>query len=40
MDLWYIGKFEVAYLVLLFGKLIENLFDKNEVENLTKFCGS
>ena len=35
--LWYIGKFKDAYLVLLFGKLIENLFDKNEVENLTNF---
>ena len=35
--LWYIGKFKDAYLVLLFGKLIENIFDKNEVENLTNF---
>ena len=35
--LWYIGKFKDAYLVLLFGKLIENLFDNNEVENLTNF---
>ena len=35
--LWYIGKFKDAYLVLLFGKLIENLFDKNEVENVTNF---
>ena len=33
--LWYIRKFKDAYLVLLFGKLIKNLFDKNEVENLT-----
>ena len=33
----FIGKFKDAYLVLLFGKLIENLFDKNEVENLTNF---
>ena len=37
MILWYIGKFKDAYLVLLCGKLIENLFDKNEVENLTNF---
>ena len=35
--LWYIRKFKDAYLVLLFGKLIKNLFDKNEVENLTNF---
>ena len=35
--LWFIGKFKDAYLVLLFGKLIENLFDKNEVKNLTNF---
>ena len=35
--LWYIRKFKDAYLVLLFGKLIENLFDKNEVENVTNF---
>ena len=35
--LWCIGKFKNAYLVLLCGKLIENLFDKNEVENLTNF---
>ena len=35
--LWYIRKFKDAYFVLLYGKLIENLFDKNEVENLTNF---
>ena len=35
--LWYIGKFKDAYIVLWIGKLIENLFDKNEVENLTNF---
>ena len=35
--LWYIRKFKDAYLVLVLGKLIENLFDKNEVENLTNF---
>ena len=33
----YIGKLKDAYLVLLFGKLIENLFNKNEVENLINF---
>ena len=27
-------KFKDAYFFLLCGKLIENLFDKNEVENL------
>ena len=27
-------KFKDAYFVMLCGKLIENLFDKNEVENL------
>ena len=35
--LWYIRKFKDAYLVLVLGKLIENLFDKNEVENFTNF---
>ena len=35
--MWYIRKFKDAYLVLVLGKLIENLFDKNEVENLTNF---
>ena len=35
--LWYIRKFKDAYLVLVLGKLIENLFDKNEVENLINF---
>ena len=35
--LWYIRKFKDAYFVLLRGKLIENLFDKNEVENLINF---
>ena len=34
---WYIRKFKDAYFVLLRGKLIENLFDKNEVENLINF---
>ena len=37
MILWYIRKFKDAYLVSLFRKLIENIFDKNEVENLTNF---
>ena len=32
--LWYIRKFKDAYLVLVLGKLIENPFDKNEVETL------
>ena len=32
--LWYIRKFKDAYLVVVLGKLIENLFDKNEVETL------
>ena len=35
--LWYIRKFKDAYFVFLCGKLIENIFDKNEVENLIKF---
>ena len=35
--LWYIRKFKDAYFVFLCGKLIENIFDKNEVENLTNF---
>ena len=35
--LWYIEKLRDAYLVLLFGILIENLFDKNEVNNLINF---
>ena len=35
--LWYIRKFKDVYFVLLCGKLIENLFDKNEVENITNF---
>ena len=34
MILWYIRKFKDAYLVLLFGKFIENIFDKNKVETL------
>ena len=36
MRLW-VRKFKDAYFVLLCGKLIENLFDKNEVENLINF---
>ena len=35
--LWYIRKFKDVYFVLLYGKLIENLFDKNEVENFINF---
>ena len=35
--LWFTRKFKDAYLVSLFEKLIENLFDKNEVENLINF---
>ena len=34
--LWYIINFKDAYLVLLCGKLIKNIFDNNEVENLTQ----
>ena len=37
MDFIITRKFKDAYFVLLFGKLIENPFDKNEVENLTNF---
>ena len=34
MDLWFTRKLKDAYLVLLFGKLMENLADKNEFGNL------
>ena len=34
MILWYIRKFKDAYLVLLFGKFMENIFGKNKVETL------
>ena len=35
IDLWFTRKFKDAYLVLLFGKLMENLVDKNDFGNLT-----
>ena len=37
MDFIVTRKFKDAYFVLLFGKLIKNPFDKNEVGNLTNF---
>ena len=35
--LWCIEKFKDAYLFLVLGKLIENMFYKNEVESLINF---
>ena len=37
LNLWYIENFKDACLVLLFERLIENLFNKNEVEDHTNF---
>ena len=35
--LWYIRKFKDAYFVLLCGKLLENLFTRMKLKNLTNF---
>ena len=37
MDFMVYWKIKDAYLLLVLGKLIENLFDKNEVKNLINF---